>query len=95
MSVREQTIGWLLALTGAGALIFEYYLQSFSASQILVPIYAVAHYALSALVTYDLFHRVDLSIRRRTFLTVSMWIIPVVNWFVFIRYRNLPRPVPG
>ena len=95
MSPRERRIGWLLFLTGAIAFICDYYAASFHASQVLLPIFAVTNYALSALLTYDLFHRVDLSIRRRTFLAVSMWIIPVVNWFVFIRYRNLPRPVPG
>jgi hypothetical protein len=95
MSVRERTIGWFLLLSGASALICVYYVESFRVSQILIAIFGVSGYALSALLTYDLFHRVDLSIRRRTFLAVSMWIIPVVNWFVFIRYRNLPRPVPG
>jgi hypothetical protein len=95
MSPREQKVGWFLFLTGAVALICVYYVESFRASEILIAISAVSGYALSALLTYDLFHRVDLSIRCRTFLTVSMWIIPLVNWFVFFKYRNLPRPVLG
>jgi hypothetical protein len=95
MSPRERRIGWFLFLTGAVALIFGLPVASFHASEILIAIFAVSGYALSALLTYDLFHRVDLSIRCRTFLTVSMWIIPLVNWFVFFKYRNLPRPVLG
>jgi hypothetical protein len=95
MSPRERRIGWFLFLTGAVALIFGLPVASFRASEILIAIFAVSGYALSALLTYDLFHRIDLSIRRRTFLTVGMWIIPLMNWFVFIKYRNLPRPVLG
>jgi hypothetical protein len=95
MSAGERRIGWCLFLTGAGALVCVYYVESFRASQILVAIFAVSGYALSALLTYDLFHRVDLPIRRKTLLTVIMWIIPCANWFVFIKYRNLPCPVLG
>jgi hypothetical protein len=93
MRPGKKKIGWLLFLTGAIALICDYYAASFHASQVLVPIYAVAHYGLSALLTYDLFHKVDLSIRYRTLLTVIMWMIPCANWFVFLKYRNASRAI--
>ena len=93
MSPKEHGVGWFLLVTGAVALICLYYVESFRASQISAWIFGITFYALSALLTYDLFHRNDLLIRRRTLLTVLMWMIPCVNWLVFLRFRNQPRAV--
>ena len=88
----ERKLGWLLLVSGGLALVFFYYLESFDAVKIAAVCFWLANTALNVLLTYDLFHRHDLATTSRTIITALIWIIPLVNWLVFIRNRNLVRP---
>src|SRR5262245_26765793 len=92
MKALERGLGWLFIAFGAVALALFYYLESLDALKIPSVLFWVANNALNTLLTYDLFHRHDLSTRSRTIVAVLIWIIPLVNWLIFFKNRNLARP---
>ena len=93
MTPTEQKAGWLLSVTGAAALVFLFFVESFSISKLVIGYFWLSSTALNSLVICDLFHRHDLTIRRGTILSVIAWIVPCASWVLFIMHRNLPRPI--
>jgi hypothetical protein len=93
MSTVERKVGWLLLIGSALVLGLLLLVESFSLSKVFAALFWLGGAGLSSLVTYDLLHRHDLAIRRRTMLLVAVWIVPCVSWVVFVIYRDFSRPV--
>ena len=93
MKASERKLGWLLFTCGVIAFVFSLYLESFDGTKIALACFWLANWALSALFTYDLFQRQDLSSRSRTIWTALIWILPFVNSLLFLRSRNHARPL--
>jgi hypothetical protein len=91
MKPTEQKMGWFFLLTGAVAFVFLLYVESYRTSEMLAAYFGLSSLALSAVLTYDLFRRHDLTISHKTVLAVVIWIIPFANWAVFFRHRNIRR----